>query len=64
VVQDGRVTTLDERALRAEARALAREAMGDAAAAEAAAAQIEPHYAAMLRRSHAHPVAMRRRLDP
>jgi 5-methylthioadenosine/S-adenosylhomocysteine deaminase len=64
VVRDGRVTTLDERALRAEARALAREAIGDAAAAEAAASGIEAHYAAMLRRSHAHQVAMRRRLDP
>ncbi|MEO8751458.1 MAG: amidohydrolase family protein [Casimicrobiaceae bacterium] len=53
VFEDGRVTTVDEKALRAEARALAAEQRSRRAKADAAARQLEPYYRAMyLRAAH------------
>jgi 5-methylthioadenosine/S-adenosylhomocysteine deaminase len=63
VFEDGRVTTVDERALRAEARALMagyREQLADAGRHAAA---LEGAYRAMLERAARHPVPMNRRLD-
>jgi 5-methylthioadenosine/S-adenosylhomocysteine deaminase len=63
VFEDGRVTTLDERALRAEARALMtgyREQLADAGRQAAA---LEPTYRAMLARAAVTPVTVSRRLD-
>ena len=63
VFEDGRVTTLDERALRAEARALMGNYQAQLADAAAQAALLEPAYRAMLARAAAVPVGMARRLD-
>ncbi len=53
VFEDGRLTTVDERALRAEARALAAAGRPQQEEATAAARQLEPHYRAMyLRAAH------------
>ncbi|MES2960513.1 MAG: amidohydrolase family protein [Pseudomonadota bacterium] len=63
VFENGCVTTLDERALRAEARALMvgyREQLADASGQAAA---LEPAYRAMLERAAATPVTVSRRLD-
>ena len=63
VVRDGRLTTIDEKALRAEARDWAKACRAETAAAERAAAELEPHYAEMVRRSFARPTRLPRRLD-
>ncbi len=63
VFEDGRMTTLDERALRAEARALMGHYQAQLADAGAQAALLEPAYRAMLARAAAVPVGMVRRLD-
>ncbi len=63
VVEDGRVATVDEAALKREARALMatyRAATGDA---DAAARALEGYYRDMYVRAHAHDVGLRRRLD-
>ena len=63
VFEDGRVTTLDERALRAEARSLMagyREHLADAGRQAQA---LEPAYRAMLDRAAQVPVTVLRRLD-
>ena len=61
VVKDGRLTTIDEKALRAEARDLSLAFRADARAAEAAALELEPYYAAMVKRSFDQPDRLRRR---
>jgi len=64
VFDAGRVTTVDERALRAEARALMGNYSEHLAAARAQAALLEPAYRAMLARAADVPVGMARRLEP
>ena len=64
VFDAGRVTTVDERALRAEARALMAPYQAQLADAGAQAAQLEPAYRAMLSRAAQVPVPMQRRLSP
>jgi cytosine/adenosine deaminase-related metal-dependent hydrolase len=63
VFENGRVTTVDERALRAEARALMAGYREQLADASRQAAALEPAWRAMLERAAATPVAMSRRLD-
>ncbi len=63
VFDAGRVATVDERALRAEARALMDGYREQLAAAGRLAATLEPAYRAMLERAARVPVAMMRRLD-
>lgn len=63
VFENGRVTTLDERALRAEARALMAGWREQVADASRQAQALEGAYRAMLERSAATPVSVSRRLD-
>ena len=63
VFEAGRVTTVDERALRAEARALMGGYRAQMAHAGAQAAALEPVYRAMLERAAQVPVGLVRRLD-
>jgi cytosine/adenosine deaminase-related metal-dependent hydrolase len=63
VYESGRVTTVDERALRAEARALMAGYREQLADADRLAATLEPAYRAMLERAARVPVNMMRRLD-
>ena len=63
VFEDGRVTTVDERALRAEARALMAGYREQLADANRHAAALEPAYRAMLERAAQVPVGPQRRLD-
>jgi cytosine/adenosine deaminase-related metal-dependent hydrolase len=63
VFEDGRITTVDERALRAEARTLMSGYREQLAAAGREAAALEPAYRAMLERAEQDPVPMSRRLD-
>ncbi len=63
VVRDGRLSTVDEKALRAEARDRARAYRAESQAAERAAAELEPYYAKMVRRAFARPGRLTRRLD-
>ena len=63
VFEQGRVTTVDERALRAEARALMSSYQKQLAHANSEAATLEPVYRAMLERAAQAPVGMSRRLD-
>jgi 5-methylthioadenosine/S-adenosylhomocysteine deaminase len=63
VFESGRVTTLDERALRAEARALMGDYRRHLSDAGSQAAMLEPVYRAMLERAAQVPVSMARRLD-
>lgn len=60
----GRITTVDERALRAEARALMAPYQAQLADAGDHAARLEPAYRAMLTRAAQVPVPMHRRLPP
>ncbi len=60
----GRITTVDERALRAEARALMAPYQAQLADAGDQAALLEPAYRAMLARAAQVPVPMHRRLPP
>ena len=63
VYEDGRVTGVDERGLRAEARALMAGYGARMAHAGTQAAALEPAYRAMLERAAGSPVSMARRLD-
>lgn len=63
VFESGRVTTVDELALRAEARTLMQDYTSQLAQASAQAAELEPIYRAMLERAAKVPVGMSRRLD-
>jgi cytosine/adenosine deaminase-related metal-dependent hydrolase len=63
VFEDGRVGTVDERALRTEARALMSGTREQFAAAAREAAALEPAYRAMLDRAAQVSVPMSRRLD-
>jgi 5-methylthioadenosine/S-adenosylhomocysteine deaminase len=63
VFEDGRVTTVDERALRAEARALMAAYREQLADANRHAQTLEPAYRAMLERAALIPVGPQRRLD-
>jgi 5-methylthioadenosine/S-adenosylhomocysteine deaminase len=63
VVRDGRVLTLDEAALRAEARALMGDYGRETALTRASAARLEPFYRDTVLRAHACNVGLRRRLD-
>ena len=63
VYESGRVTTVDERALRAEARALMAGYREQLADADRLAATLEPAYRAMLERAARVPVDLMRRLD-
>jgi cytosine/adenosine deaminase-related metal-dependent hydrolase len=62
VFEHGRITTVDEKALRAEARALMQGYSAQLAEASAQAAQLEPVYRAMLERAAREPVGMARLL--
>lgn len=61
--EDGRLTHLDEAALRAEARALTEGYRAHFAPAIEEARRLEPYYRAMVLRAHARDVGMRRRLS-
>jgi 5-methylthioadenosine/S-adenosylhomocysteine deaminase len=63
VVRDGKVVTVDEHALRREARELMRGAANASAATREAVRRLEPYYRAMVERAHARDVGLRRRLD-
>ncbi|MFN0160885.1 MAG: amidohydrolase family protein [Burkholderiales bacterium] len=64
VVENGRVLTVDEAALKAEAREIGREFAGALTATTRAAAALEPHYRAMLERAARIDVGMERRAGP
>ena len=64
VVEDGQVKSVDEAALKAEIRELAVEFAGSLAATARAAALLEPHYHAMLKRALDVDVGMERRAGP
>jgi cytosine/adenosine deaminase-related metal-dependent hydrolase len=64
VFEDGRVTTVDEAALRREARELTEGYRAAFAPAMAAARELEPYYREMYLRAHARDVGLRRRLTP
>ncbi len=65
VVYDGeRVTTVDEKALRAEARTIFAEKRAALAIAEREAADWAPAYRAMVLKAHARDIGFNRRLDP
>ena len=63
VVRDSRLTALDEAAVRAEIRDIARHFAPQREAANAAARELEPYYREMVLRAHARDVGLRRRLD-
>jgi cytosine/adenosine deaminase-related metal-dependent hydrolase len=63
VVRDGVVTTVDEKALKQEARELMRGFAMESAPAREAAQRLEPYYRKMVERAHARDVGLRRRLD-
>jgi len=63
VVRDGVVTTIDEKALKQEARELMRGFAAESGAAREAARRLEPYYREMVQRGHARDVGLRRRLD-
>jgi len=64
VVEDGRVLSVDEAALKAEVRELAVEFADSLAATARAAAVLEPHYRAMLMQALNVDVGMERRAGP
>ncbi len=64
VVEDGKVLTVDEAALRAEVRDLAREFRSTLAATGEAAAKLEPYYREMVLRAAAVDVGLDRWLAP
>ena len=64
VVQDGRVLTTDEAALKAEARELAVEFRNDLQATAAAARELEPFYRDMVMRAARTDVGMQRHAGP
>lgn len=63
VVENGRLLTVDEEAIKAEARALMDAYRVELAHAAEAAARLEPYYREMYRRAAAVDVGMHRRLD-
>jgi 5-methylthioadenosine/S-adenosylhomocysteine deaminase len=63
VVRDGRITTVDEAAVLAEAREIATAMKADIAAMNVAAAELEPYYRQMVLEAHSRDVGLRRRLD-
>lgn len=64
VFRDGRLLTLDEDALKREARALAAELAAELGAAQAAAAELMPHYREMYLRAMSAGIGMERRAPP
>jgi 5-methylthioadenosine/S-adenosylhomocysteine deaminase len=64
VVEDGELTTIDEKALRAEVRELAAEFQSGFAATADAAARLEPYYREAVLRSADADVGMQRRAGP
>jgi cytosine/adenosine deaminase-related metal-dependent hydrolase len=62
VYEDGRITTVDERALRSELRAAMRGVQAQLGRAAAEATRLEPAYRAMLARALQEPVDLRRTL--
>ncbi len=64
VVENGRVLTVDEAALKAEVRELASETSATLQATEAAARELEPYYRAMVARAAAVDVGMQRWAGP
>jgi 5-methylthioadenosine/S-adenosylhomocysteine deaminase len=62
VAEQGQVLTVDERALRAEIRAIMPEYNAALVRARHHADRLEPYYRAMYERSLAHPIAMERRV--
>jgi 5-methylthioadenosine/S-adenosylhomocysteine deaminase len=63
VVADGKLTTIDERAVRDEARAFVAASAERTEAAKAAARRLEPFYRVMVLKAQARDVGLRRRLD-
>jgi 5-methylthioadenosine/S-adenosylhomocysteine deaminase len=64
VYESGRVTTVDEKALRAEARALMSSYGAQLARSDAGARRLEPYYRDMYFRAAARDVGLRRQLHP
>lgn len=64
VARDGRLLTVDENAIKREARALAAELAGRARAADAAAQELMPYYREMYFRAMSHDVGLERRAPP
>ena len=64
ICENGRMLTVDERALRAEVRALAAESASERARVDSAARELEPYYRAMLERANAVDVGMNRWAAP
>ncbi len=62
VYENGRITTVDERALRAEARLIASEQAPRVAEAAKAARRLDPHYRQMVLRASGEDVGLQRRL--
>jgi 5-methylthioadenosine/S-adenosylhomocysteine deaminase len=60
VVRNGRLLTVDEEAIKAEARELVLEHAGDIAQADAAVQELHPHYRAMYLKATARDVGMNR----
>ena len=60
VFEDGRITTVDERALRAEARELMAAQRGSLTRAREQASRLEPYYRQMYLRAAAQDVGMER----
>ncbi len=63
VCENGRLTTVDEAALKREARALMAEYRQDMRGFDEAARKLEVHYREMYLRAHARDMGLRRRLD-
>jgi hypothetical protein len=61
VFEDGHVTTIDERSLRSEARALRAARQPELTAAAAAAHRLEPYYREMYLRTASRDVGLSRR---
>jgi hypothetical protein len=64
VYENGRVTTIDEKAVRAEARALMSSYGAQLARAGGEARRLEPYYREMYFRAAARDVGLRRQLHP
>ncbi len=64
VFEDGRITTVDERALRAEMRELMRGYQAQLEESGREAQRLEPYYREMVLRAAAQDVGMNRKLQP
>ena len=62
--EDGRITTVDERALRAEMRELMRGYQAQLEESGREAQRLEPYYREMVLRAAAQDVGMNRKLQP